>query len=220
MIDRVLCLLLGARRIRKWLVVPAALAAVLVISWSTESWDAPVRLNDAVRIDPAALKKMKSENLKWKASLEAAKPKGAYIVIDTARNRLYLKNNSKTLLEAVCSTGNGKILIDTEKNRKWVFDTPRGERIILKKVHRPVWTKPDWAFIEEGEKIPTSFKERVEEDMLGDYAMHIGDAYMIHGTLYRRLLGRSVTHGCVRLGDADLETVFKASAVGTPLFIY
>lgn len=219
-VDRVLCWILGSPRLRKLLFLPVALAALLFISWSTENWDIAYTQNTEPRMDPAALRKLKMENEKLKASLEAAAPKGVYIVIDTAKNRLYLRNGPKVLLEAVCSTGNGKVLRDGEKNRSWVFDTPRGERRIIKKVKGPVWTKPDWAFIEEGEKIPTSYTERVEEDMLGDYAMHIGDGFMIHGTLYTRLIGRSVTHGCVRLGDDDLEKVFKASAVGTPVFIY
>lgn len=205
MIDRILCLVFGSPRFRRLLFVPLFFALLLVASWSTESWDAPYSASGARPVDPAVL---------------AIAPKGVHIVVDTARNRLYLKNGKTLLLEAVCSTGNGKILNDPAKNRSWRFDTPRGEFHILKKVHRPVWTKPDWAFIEEGEQVPSSFRERVEEDMLGDYALHIGNSYLIHGTLYRRLLGRSVTHGCVRLGDADLEKVFKASAVGTPVFIF
>ncbi len=219
-VDRVLCWILGSPRIRKLFFLPFALAALMAISWSTESWDAAYTRNTEPPMTQAAIRKLKAENERVKSSLEAAAPKGVYIVIDTAKNRLYIKNGSNTLLDAVCSTGNGKVLNDSEKNRMWVFDTPHGERRIIKKVKSPVWTKPDWAFIEEGEKIPTSYTERVEEDMLGDYAMHIGDGYMIHGTLYTRLIGRSVTHGCIRMGDADLEKVFKASAVGTPVFIY
>jgi L,D-transpeptidase YbiS len=43
---------------------------------------------------------------------------------------------------------------------------------------------------------------------------------MIHGTLYERLLGRSVTHGCIRLGKEDLRKVFGAVPIGTPIYIY
>ncbi|OGH56560.1 MAG: hypothetical protein A3G34_08955 [Candidatus Lindowbacteria bacterium RIFCSPLOWO2_12_FULL_62_27] len=220
MLDSFLCLIFGNRRFRWIMVIPAFLAAVLLLSSATESWDAPVADPAVAAVDPATLRKLKAENDKWTASLDTIRPKGVYVVIDTARNRLFLKHGRKTLLEAVCSTGNGKILNDSFKNRTWTFDTPRGERKIQRKVHEPVWTKPDWAFIEEGERIPTSVSERVEEGMLGNYAMHIGDGYMIHGTLYRRLLGRPVTHGCIRLGDADLEKVFKACAVGTPVYIF
>ena len=84
----------------------------------------------------------------------------------------------------------------------------------------PVWNKPDWAFIEEGQPIPRDAAERVDTYSLGDYALYLGDGYLIHGTLYQRLLGRSVTHGCVRLGDEDLEAVWKAAGVGTRVYIF
>jgi len=61
----------------------------------------------------------------------------------------------------------------------------------------PSWVKPDWAFIEEGEDIPKNYYDRIEEGVLGDYALEIGNGYFIHGTLYTRLLGKSVTHGCI-----------------------
>ena len=205
---------------KKIIFVCVALGTLQWVSWSSESRDHSGGLPADPVVDPGELRKLKTENERLKTALGKISPGAIYIVIDTGRNRLYLKNGGKVLLEAVCSTGNGKILVDPDKKRTWEFDTPRGERRIIKKVHRPVWTKPDWAFIEEGEKLPTSFSERIEEDMLGDYSLHIGDAYMIHGTLYRRLLGRSVTHGCIRMGDEDLEKVYKTAAVGTPVFIF
>jgi len=45
----------------------------------------------------------------------------------------------------------------------------------------------------------------VEAGVLGDYALGFGQGYFIHGTLYTRLLGRNVTHGCIRVADKDLE---------------
>jgi L,D-transpeptidase YbiS len=43
---------------------------------------------------------------------------------------------------------------------------------------------------------------------------------MIHGTLYERLLGRSVSHGCIRVGREDLRNIYSAAALGTPIFIF
>jgi len=84
----------------------------------------------------------------------------------------------------------------------------------------PIWIKPDWAFIEEGEKIPKDFDERIDYDSLGEYGLGFGDGYFIHGTLYTRLLGRNVTHGCIRVGDEDLIIVSRAVSIGTKIFIY
>ena len=57
-------------------------------------------------------------------------------------------------------------------------------------------------------------EDRIEAGTLGDYALGFGHGYFIHGTLYTRLLGRNVTHGCVRVGDEDLKDVFKAVPIG------
>jgi lipoprotein-anchoring transpeptidase ErfK/SrfK len=147
-------------------------------------------------------------------------PPGVYITVDTIANRLYLKHGSETLMEATCSTGTGGILVDPGSGRRWVFETPRGSYKVLGKTRHPVWHKPDWAFVEEGQPIPTNPAERQDDFSLGSYALDLGDGYLIHGTLYERLLGRSTTHGCIRLGDRDLERLFNTVEVGTSVFIY
>ena len=89
-------------------------------------------------------------------------PQGVYIVIDTAENLLYLKEGTRTRLKALVSSGSGSILKDPGGQRQWVFDSPRGEFEVKRKMTGPVWIKPDWAFIEEGKKIPRDRKERIE----------------------------------------------------------
>jgi L,D-transpeptidase YbiS len=160
------------------------------------------------------------ESRKLAHQLAAETPRGVYIAVDTIGNRLYLKRSDEVLRTAVCSTGTGGILEDPATGRRWVFDTPRGSHRVQSKTKNPVWNKPDWAFIEDGLPIPKSAAERVDTYSLGQYALYLGDGYLIHGTLYQRLLGRSVTHGCVRLGDEDLEAVFEASPIGTRVYIY
>jgi len=147
-------------------------------------------------------------------------PRGLHIIVDTSKNRLYLKRGGRVLREAVVSTGSGSILRDPNGARRWVFDTPRGEFRVQSKVINPLWVKPDWAFIEEGKEIPTDPSERIEEGVLGSYALGIGNGYFIHGTLYTRMLGRNITHGCIRVNDEDLKAVYQAAPVGTPVFIY
>ena len=146
-------------------------------------------------------------------------PAGVYIVVDTGTNRLYLMEGDRIVRDALCSTGSGSRLVDIAGKRVWVFNTPRGEFPVLKKIFSPVWTKPDWAFIEEGEPIPKNFADRIEPKVLGKYALQLPDGYLIHGSIYKRTIGMSVTHGCIRLGDEDLEAVFRAAQVGTKVYI-
>jgi lipoprotein-anchoring transpeptidase ErfK/SrfK len=91
----------------------------------------------------------------------------------------------------------------------------------LGKLTNPVWRKPDWAFVEEGLPIPPAdHPSRYEKGVLGDYALAIGNGYMIHGTLYQRFLGLPVTHGCIRMSDSDLKVVYDNMQVGAKVFIY
>ena len=146
--------------------------------------------------------------------------KNAYLVINTTENIFYLYKNENLILEGNCSTGSYIELVKDEEN-KWVFRTPKGLFRIQGKIVDPVWRRPDWAFVEEGLPIPSStHSTRYEYGVLGDYALSLGDGYLIHGTLYQRLLGMPVTHGCVRLNDDDLESVFKTLQVGSKVIIY
>jgi L,D-transpeptidase YbiS len=143
-----------------------------------------------------------------------------YVVIDTYGNRLKIFKNGEMVRDAMCSTGSGVRLRDPRNGKEWIFDTPQGELRILRKVKDPVWIKPDWAFVEEGFEPPRSQRERVDDYSLGDYGLYMRDGYIIHGTIFKTLLGKRVTHGCIRLGDEDLEFAYKTIPVGARVFLF
>jgi L,D-transpeptidase ErfK/SrfK len=150
----------------------------------------------------------------------ALTPRRNFLVIDTPGNRFTLMSGTRILRAGVCSTGS-YVMLKSNDDRQWIFRTPRGRYFIQEKKTNPVWVKPDWAFIEEGLPVPgPGARERFETNVLGDYAMSIGDGYLIHGTLYQRLLGQPVTHGCVRLGDDDLKAIYESLVLGSPVYIY
>lgn len=171
-------------------------------------------------LDAAVKQKTEQESLRIQRRLDAAIPRGGYIVINTTTNTFRLYKNREVVREGTCSTGSNIKLIQ-EEQREWMFKTPKGLFRIQGKVTNPVWRKPDWAFIEEGLPVPpANHSSRYEYGVLGDYALSLGDGYLIHGTLYQRFLGMPVTHGCVRLGDDDLAAVFKTLSIGSKVFIY
>lgn len=144
----------------------------------------------------------------------------AYIVINTTDNRFLLYRNKKLIREGFCSSGSYTKL-QGEGDKHWIFKTPKGKYQILGKTTSPVWRKPDWAFVEEGLPIPpANHPSRWEAGVLGDYALSIGDGYLIHGTLYKRFLGMPVTHGCIRLNDEDLEAIYKTLNIGSRVYIF
>jgi L,D-transpeptidase ErfK/SrfK len=154
------------------------------------------------------------------AHLKSKAPKGNYIIINSSANEFVLRNNAEVLRKDKCSTGS-YILLKKGNNQSWMFKTPKGEFKILNKKKAPVWKKPDWAFVEAGTPVPSmNHPSRFEYGVLGDYSLAIGDGYLIHGTLYQRFLGLPVTHGCIRLNDANLELVYKSLAVGSKVYIF
>lgn len=153
--------------------------------------------------------------------IESAGPRGAWVAVDTIGGKLRVYRGREMLREASCSAGSGVSLRDPRNGRVWTFRTPTGERTVIRKVRNPVWTKPDWAFIEEGyEPPPMGARDRRDDFSLGDYALYLGDGYMIHGTVFQTLVGRPVTHGCIRLRDEDLEYVYRTVPTGARVLLY
>jgi L,D-transpeptidase YbiS len=195
-----------------------ALVLLLMVS-SLPTTDATIV--QAVEMDQATLHALQARYRSLSKQLTQLMPVQPYIVVDTARNHLYIKRRDQVMLDALASTGSGTILDKPgEAKGQWIFDTPRGEFTVQSKLVNPVWVKPDWAFIEEGMAVPKSAADRMESGVLGDYALGFGKGYFIHGTLYPRLLGKNVTHGCIRLNDDDLKSVYRLTRVGTPIMIF
>lgn len=207
------------RRLAALALAVAAIAAVVSMFGGGEDEDR--FLADASAItdapDEASVKKQLRAA---RSSLERLGPKKPYLVVDTHANRVFLRTADKVLLEATCSTGSGGEYIDRQTGRRWIFDTPRGVFTINSKTRQPWWRKPDWAFLEEGEPIPDDERERYDPEMMGEFALGFGNGYFIHGTVYERLLGISVTHGCVRVGSKDLRRIYEAVPLGTALYIF
>ena len=148
--------------------------------------------------------------------------KGALqVVVDAKANKLYVKKGLKLLWQADVSVGRGGLLADKKSGQKWQFVTPRGEFKIIGKGVNPKWRKPDWAFVEAGEPVPPpEDPSRYVEGELGAFVLNLGDGYLIHGTKNEEMLGRPASHGCVRVGAADLEHLYKTIPNGTLVYIF
>ena len=144
----------------------------------------------------------------------------SYMVINTTDNRFLLYRNKRLIREGYCSSGSYKML-QTLEGRSWIFKTPKGKFWVQGKTTNPTWKRPDWSFVEEGLPIPPeNHDSRFEYGVLGDYALSLGEGYLIHGTIYKRFIGMPVTHGCVRLNDEDLEAIFNTLSIGSKVYIF
>ncbi|HEV7919914.1 MAG TPA: L,D-transpeptidase [Thermoanaerobaculia bacterium] len=241
----------------------------------------------------AQLDAMKSKIESMEKQTEDTPDSGRSIIVSTAENKLYVRENGQTVYEALCSTGKGTTL--AVDGRTLVFDTPIGKLRIKSKEENPKWVPPDWHYIEQARKNgmrvvrlgpgssidadtgqpatkrdegvwswlgggggsartmkvrgntvvvdeggserelppgqmivagdtivipPVGTPQRQFDKVLGHYRLNLGDGYAIHGTQETDKLGQSVSHGCVRVGDADIEHLYQISQVGDQVIIY
>ena len=109
------------------------------------------------------------------------------------------------------------------------WETPLGEHSVLSKTVDPTWKHPSTgALVAPGGRNPLGSRwiafhqdcshpggwdgEKVVQ-VTG--CSHVG----LHGTPHRWTVGRAVSHGCVRLYDEDIRTVFDLVRVGTPVVV-
>jgi len=67
---------------------------------------------------------------------------------------------------------------------------------------------------------PFGTKQRKYPGVLGAYRLNLGDGYALHGTDKPDTIGRSVSHGCVRLRNEDIGWLYANVPIGTPVYIY
>jgi len=171
----------------------------------------------ALELEAAALEE---QNHGLRQMLKEQEDDEVYIVVDTENNRLTLRQGDKVLLRAVVGTGSRQF-IEEETGRNWYFESPMGSLSVLGKERNPVWIRPDWSYVEENMPVPAeNDPDRIVREVLGKYALILGNGYKIHGTKYTNLLGTHFTHGCVSVGDKDLEVLYRTVKIGTKVYIY
>ena len=143
-----------------------------------------------------------------------------YLVVDTENNRFTMRQGNHILLRAKAGTGSRQF-VKEDTGRNWYFESPKGSLTVLGRERNPVWIRPDWSYVEENMPIPpVGDPDRFVYNVMGKYAILLGNGYKIHGTKWKKLLGTHFTHGCISLDDDELEVVYKSVENGTKVYIY
>ena len=110
------------------------------------------------------------------------------------------------------------------------WETPTGRFKVLQKIDKPIWVHPvtGQRVVEQGPDNPLgSHWIAFHRDCLGRDA-HDGDQWItikgctstgFHGTPHRWTVGRAVSHGCVRLYNEDVRTLYRQVNLGTPVTV-
>jgi lipoprotein-anchoring transpeptidase ErfK/SrfK len=96
-------------------------------------------------------------------------------------------------------------------------ETPSGSRRIVSKEKRPAWFAPNrpWAGDLAGQVIPYGDpRNPLKIAFLG-----LGEGLGIHGTTEQWSIGSRASHGCIRMRDADIKSLYGQVSVGTPVLI-
>jgi lipoprotein-anchoring transpeptidase ErfK/SrfK len=141
-----------------------------------------------------------------------------YVVVDVEHNELRFMDGERVLWRAPVGTGTGFRL--STPGQRWQFTTPTGTRYVQFKQLAPPWFRPDWWYHENKLAVPAQDSPaRKQEGGLGAAGVFLGDEIAIHGTDKPELLGRRVSHGCIRLSNANALRLFHDVQVGTPVVI-
>ena len=215
-------------RSQRLITMIAAVVLSAMVAFSS-LWAAPREASDSadlevLRTEVSALEQeaalLEEENKGLRQMVRSLDDNDVYFVVDTENNRLFIRQGEQVLQEIVVSTGS-RLLLKDENGRKWFFESPTGVLTVLGKERNPVWIRPDWSYVEENMPIPPkNDPDRIVRDVMGKYALLLGNGYKIHGTTYKSLLGTAVTHGCVSMDDDGLEMVYKSAVIGAKVYIY
>ena len=139
------------------------------------------------------------------------------IILNLAELRLYFYIPGTDLYE------NTKVITLPVGIGRLDWKTPLGETFIKSKVKNPTWYPPKSIILEHeerGEVLPRQV-ESGPDNPLGYYALklNVDGGYLLHGTNKKHGIGMMVSHGCVRLRNKDIETVFYNSFIGTKVKI-
>lgn len=123
------------------------------------------------------------------------------LVVDLSDRRAYLYHNQQLQAKYAIAVGQSG------------WETPTGTFKVLKKQRNPVWRQPI-----TGDAIPTGPQNPLGDRWIGfwsDGHHQIG----FHGTNDERLVGKPVSHGCLRMRNRDIRALFEQTKEGMPVIV-
>ncbi len=94
------------------------------------------------------------------------------------------------------------------------WETPTGRFKIYQKVVNPTWRHPwNGSIVGPGPDNPLGYR-------WAGFLDRGSEAFGFHGTTNESLIGQAVSHGCVRMRNADVEALFEQIEVGTEVIVH
>ena len=127
---------------------------------------------------------------------------GYWITINKSKNILTIYEGDKVYYKYPVATGSSPSL------------TPEGKFSFVTKSVNPAWGGGGYASPVAGGSPSNPLGKRWFGLSIGG-----GGSYGVHGNANARSIGTYASHGCVRMINTDVETIFEFIPVGTPVWI-
>ncbi len=127
------------------------------------------------------------------------------LILNLKERRVYAYQNDKVLVSYPVAIG------------KKGWETPTGTFSVIEMIKDPVWENP-W----NGKIVPSGPNGPIGERWIGfTKDAKTRDTIGFHGTPKSKenLLGQAVSHGCVRMRNADVKALFEIVQVGIPVVV-
>lgn len=128
------------------------------------------------------------------------------IVVKTHERRLYYVLDGSRALRFPVGVG--------KAGMAWT-----GNARVEGKFVRPAWAAPA-SIRRENPRLPRVIPGGAPNNPMGAAALTLhGGEYAIHGTNHPELIGGFVSHGCIRMYNADIRELYRLVDVGTPVVV-
>ena len=150
--------------------------------------------------------------------LKALEENEVHLAIDTGDSTLSLRHGGATLRTIPLQIG-GDSVVEAPDGRTWRFVQGLGERHHRDKAQSPTVTIPEWVYLSRGQPVPSEAERRVEGGG-GRYVLRLDDDTEIYSRPEAGPLASGVKPGSFMAEEDDLQAIFEALRIDTPVYIY
>lgn len=154
--------------------------------------------NSAISIAPNATPRVIDDPSLF---LPPASPRVSLLVLKLSERRLYAYEGDREIASYPVAVG----------RHEW--ETPTGQFTVFQRIQQPAWEHPL-----TGEVVPPGPDNPLGDRWIGfwtDGTNSIG----FHGTPDEHLIGQAVSHGCVRMRNADVIELYEKVRLGTRVLV-
>jgi L,D-transpeptidase YbiS len=150
--------------------------------------------------------------------IRALQQKKVHLAVVLDDSVLELRHGRATLRRAKIQIGQDAT-VRAPDGRTWRLVRPVGERRVAEKQQSPVYTVPEWVYVQKGLPIPPEAERRVAGG-LGTYVIRLDDGTEIHTEPQRGPLAGQVKAASFQARARDMGAIFGAVRDEMPVYIY